>query len=100
MADPTIKTENKFFLTREHDNGINEDRIYLRSHLPRTLTLEDARALAADLLTLAGPAPSTTPEPPPAPVVAYLEPAPEPPAEVPAIESALVDENVAPPVIQ
>lgn len=63
--DPTIKTTNKFFLTRENPNGINEDRIYLRTHLPRILSLDDARELAFDLLSLAGPSP--VPVAPPAP---------------------------------
>ncbi len=54
MADPQIKPFNRFFLTREHPNGINDPYICTRTHLPRKFSIEDALVLAADLIRLAG----------------------------------------------
>lgn len=57
MADPTHKPDNKFFLTKEDSAQHGGARIFFKTHVPRMLTLDDARTLANDLLALAGPDP-------------------------------------------
>lgn len=77
MADPKHKPENKFFLVLEESPQHAGQRIFFRTHVPRMLTLEDARTLAQDLLNLAGPGPVETET-----VTLALVEAPEPEPEL------------------